>query len=102
MPLILRMKATIDGIEVDDNLEAAFEYCQNKLEPQLLTNLIKEYLPLFQKRTYFCTCSNEYITLKHGNVLDFRNSQGNVLASVHLLIQLNKRQVSLEFPLDFP
>eukprot|EP00092_Neocalanus_flemingeri_P007883 GFUD01008509.1.p1 GENE.GFUD01008509.1~~GFUD01008509.1.p1 ORF type:complete len:346 (-),score=128.55 GFUD01008509.1:163-1200(-) len=97
MPEITKLTVDIEGVEVDTDLEEAIKHCEDNLEPQLLTRLIQEYLPLNQDRqdVYTKTTSNtKHCILRSSNMIEFTNSTGSVLANVSLLIEFNKRSLS--------
>ena len=50
MPTIRHFSATLTPLQVDAELEAAVDHCKRNIEPQLLTQLIKQYLPLHAAR----------------------------------------------------
>ena len=90
MPTIKRLEATLEGIEADKNLQEAISYCEKALEPQLLTELVREYLPLDQQRKHILdSADSEFCNIKSVNVVEFFNSAGTHLASVILRIKLS-------------
>ena len=90
MPTIKRLEATLEGIEVDRNLREAISYCEKALEPQLLTELVRGYLPLYhQRKDILDSLDSEYSNLKSHNVVEFFNSRGTHLASIILKIKLS-------------
>ena len=93
MPEIIKLRVDIEGVNIDTDLDEAIRHCEESLEPQLLTRLIQEYLPLYQARQtmYTNTTSTRYCNLRSGNMMEFTNSEGSVLANVCLIIQFNKR-----------
>ena len=50
LPNIKKLAVDIEGLDIDSDLEAALEYCETRLEPQLVTELVREYLPLHSAR----------------------------------------------------
>ena len=46
LPTIKKMNIQLVGLEVDTELEKAINYCQDKRDPQLVTKLVKHFLPL--------------------------------------------------------
>jgi len=92
MPTIKRLEATLEGIEIDRNLREAISYCEKALEPQLLTELVREYLPLDQQRKDILdSLDSEYSNIKsdNANVVEFSNTRGTHLASIILKIKLS-------------
>ena len=90
MPTIKRLEATLEGIETDRNLQEAISYCEKAVEPQLLTELVREYLPLYQQRKDILdSADSEFCNIKSVNVVEFFNSAGTHLASVILRIKLS-------------
>jgi len=91
MPSIKRLEATLEGIEVDSNLREAVTYCEKAVEPQLLTELVRDYLPLYQlRKDILDSLDSEYSNLKSDNVVEFFNSRGTHLASIILKIKLSQ------------
>ena len=100
MPTIKRLEATLEGIEEDRNLLEAVSYCEKALEPQLLTQLVRDYLPLDQQRKDILdTLDTEYCNIKSDNVVEFFNSGGTTLASLILRIKFSR--ASLTFSPDW-
>lgn len=97
MPEITKLAVDIEGVEVDSDLEEAIRYCEDNLEPQMLTRLIQEYMPLSQDRQgiYSTSTSNRHCNLSNsGNRMEFTNSVGSILANVCLIIKLDKRSLT--------
>jgi len=94
MPEITRLEVDIEGMDVDTDLDEGLKYCENNLEPQLLTRLMQEYLPLNQERQDMYKTTSKYCNLRSGNMIEFTNSMGSVLANICFLIQFNKRSLS--------
>lgn len=93
MPTIKKLEANLEGIEADRNLREAISYCEKALEPQLLTKLVREYLPLDQQRKDILdNLDSEHTNLKSDNakVVEFSNSRGTHLASIILRIKLSQ------------
>ena len=91
MPEITKLKVDIEGVDVDNELDDVLRYCETYLEPQLLTRLVQEYLPLNQARQDMFSNTNKHCSLRSGNMMEFTNSVGSVLANVCLIVQFNKR-----------
>ena len=91
LPRIRTLSADINGIDIDTDLEEAIQYCEKKLEPQLLTRLVKEYLPLYAARmTMIDNLDPRYCSAKSNNIIEFSNSGGHVLAHLSFLIKFSK------------
>jgi len=93
MPDISKLIVDIEGIDVDSDLDEAIKYCEDNHETQLLTRLVKDYLPLYSNRQEIFNNSSKYCK-RTADSLEFTNSVGHVLANVCLLIKMNKRSLS--------
>jgi len=97
LPEIIQLKVGISGIDSDD-LGEVVKYCESSLEPQMITRLVREYLPLNHRRQdIFRNINNsKYCTLRSGNMVEFINSAGCVLAHVCFIISFDKRCLGWE------
>ena len=118
MPTIRHFSATLTPLQVDAELEAAVDHCKRNIEPQLLTQLIKQYLPLHAARqevtqpsmscmkihyqlkeagvhNIFCQIFSQVDTnhcrVRSEKILEFFNSEGNILGHLYLIIKFKKR-----------
>ena len=91
LPRIKTLTVDVIGVDIDSDLEEAIQYCEKKLEPQLLTRLVKEYLPLYSARmTIIDNLDPTYCSLKSNNIIEFSNSGGHVLAHLCFMIQFSR------------
>ena len=82
LPRIKKIAAEIEGLHIDSDLEAGLEYCEARLEPQLLTRLVREYLPLNSARLSILRNVDREIcsaSPNEPNVFEFANSYGVIL-----------------------
>ena len=83
LPRIKKIAAEIEGLDIDSDLEAGLEYCEARLEPQLLTRLVKEYLPLHSARlSLLDSVDRDICSAKPNSVLEFSNSDGMILGEL--------------------
>jgi len=94
IPEILKLKVNIEGIDIDDELDEVLRHCEHNLEPQLVTRLVREYLPLNKDRQDILSNTSEHCSLRSGNIIEFTNSLGSVLANVCLSIKFDSRSLS--------
>jgi len=94
IPEILKLKVNMEGIDIDNELDEVLRYCEHNLEPQLVTRLVREYLPLYQDRKDILSNTSEHCSLRSGNIIEFTNSLGSVLANVCLIIKFDARSLS--------
>ena len=80
LPSIKKIAADLEGLDIDADLEAGLEYCEARLEPQLLTRLVKEYLPLNSARlSILDNVDPEFCTSGANSDLEFSNRAGTIL-----------------------
>lgn len=92
MPTIRHFSATLTPLQVDAELEAAVDHCKRNIEPQLLTQLIKQYLPLHAARQeIFSQVDTNHCRVRSEKILEFFNSEGNILGHLYLIIKFKKR-----------
>jgi len=92
LPQIIKLKVGIGGLD-NDELDELVRFCENNLEPQLLTRLVQEYLPLNQSRQEIFSNSgtSKYYSYRSGNTMEFINSAGSVLAHICFTIRFDAR-----------
>lgn len=97
LPTIKQMEASLEGLEEHPDLLKAITYCEENLEPQLLTRLVREYLPLHHQRLDLLTNLDEdYCSLtsdRGDKLLELTNRRGSLLATLGLMIKLNLSQL---------
>lgn len=97
LPRIKKIAAEIEGLDIDSDLEAGLEYCEARLEPQLLTRLVKEYLPLHSARlSLLDSVDRDICSAKPNSVLEFSNSDGLILIFLSILIKFKRSSLSWE------
>jgi len=97
LPMIKKIAAEIEGLDIDSDLEAGLEYCEARLEPQLLTRLVKEYLPLHSARlSILDSVDRDICSAKPNSVLEFSNSDGMILVFLSILIKFKRSSLSWE------
>jgi len=95
LPMIKKIAAEIEGLDIDSDLEAGLEYCEARLEPQLLTRLVKEYLPLHSARlSILDSVDRDICSAKPNSVLEFSNSDGMILVFLSILIKFKRSSLS--------
>jgi len=92
LPEITKLKIDIAGMDSDE-LDGPLRFCENNLEPQLAMRLVQEYLPLNHSRQeIFNNSSNsKYCSPRSGNIMEFINSAGSVLANICFIINFDER-----------
>ena len=98
LPTIRKLVASVDGLDEDNNLSEAISYCEENLEPQLLTGLVKEYLPLHQEILQIVEkADKEFSTLTSDRgdyMLELSNSRGSLLATIKLRVKFSQNSLS--------
>ena len=80
LPNIKKIAADIEGLDIEADLEAGLEYCEARLEPQLLVRLVREYLPLNAARlSVLDSVDPELCSVKPNSVLEFANKAGTII-----------------------
>jgi len=103
LPLLHRVKLEVDGLgELDNDFRAAIALCEEEKEPQRLTHLLINYLPLLKERedllqTPFMSHRSgdrKYVSLQQGGELLFKNSLSQQLFVLNIRVKLQLQQPS--------
>jgi len=103
LPSLHSVKLEVDGLgELDDDFRAAIAICEEEKEPQRLTHLLINYLPLVKERedllqTPFMSHRSgdrKYVSLQPGGELLFRNSLSQQLFVLNIRVKLQLQQPS--------